>query len=50
MNDRIEYCHVCGTSSEISRHFYKLDNGDFVCSKKCFNRYALDYLNPVRYC
>jgi hypothetical protein len=40
-------CAQCGTNKSIAKSKFArtLDNGEWVCSKKCHREYALDYFN-----
>jgi len=40
-----ELCCECGTSLITKSKYYKLNNNDKVCSKKCLNEYAVTYFS-----
>ena len=43
-----EICANCGNVLFYCRKTYRLNNEDFVCSKKCLKEYALDYFSDYK--
>ena len=42
-------CSNCGTYYGHSKNFYIMNNGDFVCSKKCFREYCEPFFELTKF-